>query len=299
MSKKFYNIIIVPHASAKFRKIKIPQKYILTSCAILILLLAITIYLVCNYYHMKSRIIYMDQVIAENNQLKSENVRFKESTELLSQKISEMNDYAKKLNIIAGIEPEKDQSLFGGIGDLSSESAKKTEDVLNNDIPHLKSKAFVLENNLHYLLTHFEKQSLLLASTPSIWPVRGYLSSYFGRRKDPFTGQREFHPGIDISSPTGTPVVAPADGIVAVAAKRGGFGNFIIIKHKYGYITRFGHLLKFNVRKGQRVKRGQIIGYLGNTGRSRGPHLHYEVLRNGKAENPLHYIIEKYKSFDY
>jgi murein DD-endopeptidase MepM/ murein hydrolase activator NlpD len=299
MSRKFYNIIIVPHASAKFRKIKIPQKYIFASLAILIAALAITIFLICNYYHMKNRIVYMEHVTAENNRLKSENIRFKESTELLSRKIAEMNDYAKKLNIIAGIEPEKDQNLFGGIGDLSSEREKKTEDILNNEIPHLKSKAFTLESNLHYLLSHFEKQSLLLASTPSIWPVRGYLSSFFGRRKDPFTGQPEFHPGIDISSPTGTPIIAPADGIVAVATTRGGFGNFIIIKHKFGYITRYGHLQKYNVKEGQLVKRGQIIGFLGNTGRSRGPHLHYEVLRNGKAENPLHYIIEKFKSFDF
>jgi len=110
---------------------------------------------------------------------------------------------------------------------------------------------------------------------------------------------RNFHPGIDVSTSRGTPIVAPADGIVAVATRKGGFGNFIIIKHKLGYITRYGHLQKFNVRRGQLVKRGQVIGFVGNTGKSRGPHLHYEVLRNNKAVNPLHYIIEKYKSFDY
>lgn len=299
MSNKFYNVIIVPHASAKFRKIKIPKKYLICSLIFIIIFAITAILLLCNYYRMKSRVSYMDQVQAENQRLKSENIRYQESTQLLSKKLAEMNEYSRKLNIIAGIEPEKDQNQFGGIGDMNGAEQELSKDILDKEIPRLKKDAFATENNLHFLLTHFEKQSLLLASTPSIWPLRGYLSSYFGYRKDPFTGLRDFHPGIDISSPRGTPIVAPADGIIATAARRGGFGNFLIIKHKFGYTTRYGHLQKFNVRKGQVVKRGQVIAFLGNTGKSKGPHLHYEVLRNGKAENPLHYIIEKYKSFDF
>ena len=239
----------------------------------------------------------MDRVIVENKRLKNENIRYQESTKLLSQKITEMNEYAKKLNIIAGIEPEKDKNQYGGIGDLNGGEQKLSGQFLEKDIPQLKTKAFAVEKNLHFLLTHFEKESLLLASTPSIWPVRGYVSAYFRYRKDPFTGTKTFHKGIDISTPVGTPIVAPADGIVAAKARKGGYGNFLIIKHKFGYTTRYGHLQRFNVKKGQLIKRGDVIAYVGSSGKSTGPHLHYEVSRNGQAENPLHYIIEEYKVF--
>src|SRR5207302_6297625 len=125
------------------------------------------------------------------------------------------------------------------------------------------------------LESFYRDQKVLLASTPSVWPVRGYLSAGFGNRIDPFTGMKDFHPGIDISTPTGTKVQSPADGIVISAGIQGGYGNALSIDHGYGVVTRYGHLESFAVRPGQKVKRGDVIGYVGNTGRSTGPHLHY------------------------
>ena len=136
-----------------------------------------------------------------------------------------------------------------------------------------------------------------LAHYPSIRPVRGgWYSSGFGERKDPFTGKREFHPGLDICVKEGTQVLAAASGIVVVTRQTfvplKGYGRFIIIDHGYGYKTRYGHLSKIMVRKGQHVKRGQIIGLTGNTGKSTSPHIHYEVMVDGKPENPFNFILD-------
>jgi murein DD-endopeptidase MepM/ murein hydrolase activator NlpD len=143
----------------------------------------------------------------------------------------------------------------------------------------------------------YRDQKVLLSSTPSVWPVRGYLSASFGNRPDPFTGQRDFHPGLDISTPVGTKIQAPADGVVLSTAPQGGYGQAIVIDHGYGVVTRYGHLAGYNVRPGQRVHRGDVIAFVGTTGRSTGPHLHYEVWVRDQAQNPLHFILDEYRGF--
>ncbi|MFQ6677259.1 MAG: M23 family metallopeptidase [Fidelibacterota bacterium] len=135
----------------------------------------------------------------------------------------------------------------------------------------------------------------VIHSIPSIRPVRnGYLNSSFGYRKDPMNGKVRFHYGQDITVNTGETVFAPADGIIKEARYKGGYGKVIKIDHGYGYTTLYAHLSKINVKKGQKIKRGSILGYSGNTGRSTAPHLHYEVHRNGTPQNPLDYFFSGY-----
>ncbi len=129
-----------------------------------------------------------------------------------------------------------------------------------------------------------------LASTPSIWPTRGRVSSEFGPRRSPFTGRPQFHDGIDIAAPRGTPIYATADGKVTRSTYQSGLGNLIIIDHGYGYQTLYGHLSGFAVSDGDQVVKGQLIAYVGNTGVSTGPHLHYTVFVNGVAANPRVYL---------
>ena len=138
--------------------------------------------------------------------------------------------------------------------------------------------------------TGVERRHELAGATPSIWPVAGWLSSSYGTRLDPFSGHNDFHPGLDISADYGLPVHATADGIVASAAPSGNYGNMITLEHGFGIVTRYGHLSRFNVRPGQKVQRGDIIGYVGSTGRSTSPHLHYETLVGGKLTNPLKFL---------
>ena len=139
---------------------------------------------------------------------------------------------------------------------------------------------------------------MLLSSTPSIWPVRGYLSAGFGNRLDPFTGQPRLpsrHRHLDAHRDAGPGPRRRRGGLHARV--QGAYGNAIIIDHGYGVVTRYGHLDGYDVRPGQRVRRGDVIGFVGSTGRSTGPHLHYEVWVRDQAQNPIHFILDEYRSF--
>ena len=149
-----------------------------------------------------------------------------------------------------------------------------------------------LENRLTYVRRSVEKREALAAATPSIWPAHGWLTGTFGGRPDPFTGEPDLHQGIDISTDKGNPVYATADGTVASAGPAGEYGNLIVLTHDFGLSTRYGHLSRFNVRVGQHVARGDVVGFVGSTGRSTGAHLHYEILANDRQINPLRLLTQ-------
>jgi murein DD-endopeptidase MepM/ murein hydrolase activator NlpD len=149
-----------------------------------------------------------------------------------------------------------------------------------------------LESRLSNVRRDVEKREELAAATPSIWPAHGWLTDSFGGRTDPFTGEQGFHQGIDISADKGNPVYATADATVDSATYTGDYGNLVVLRHAFGLLTRYGHLSKFVVRSGQPVKRGDVIGYVGATGRATGSHLHYEILANGKLINPLQLLSQ-------
>lgn len=146
--------------------------------------------------------------------------------------------------------------------------------------------------SLRELVDQLEDKHQRLASSPAIWPARGWLTSRFGARISPFTGERQFHAGLDIAGAEGTEIVAPADGRVAFVGAKGPLGNALMIEHGFGIRTEYGHTQKILVKPGEQVHRGQVIALLGNTGRSTGPHLHYVVEVNGKAVNPIDYIFD-------
>jgi len=149
-----------------------------------------------------------------------------------------------------------------------------------------------LESRLSNVRQDMDKRNELAAATPSIWPAHGWLTDSFGGRKDPFTGEQGYHQGIDISADKGNPVYATADATVDSAAWSGDYGNLVVLRHAFGLLTRYGHLSKFIVRAGQAVKRGDVIGYVGATGRATGSHLHYEIIANGKLINPLQLLTQ-------
>jgi len=151
----------------------------------------------------------------------------------------------------------------------------------------------VINTRLESVRDSVERRHALAMATPSIWPVTGWLSSPFGGRRDPFTGQNDFHPGLDISAEQGEAVRAPADGMVASAGASGNYGNLLVLDHGFGIVTRYGHLSRFAVAPGQEVKRGDVIAYVGTTGRSTSPHLHYEILMNGQLTNPLRLLAQR------
>lgn len=148
------------------------------------------------------------------------------------------------------------------------------------------------ESSLRTLHDYFEKQETRLSSAPNSWPARGWVTSDFGERLDPYTAERMMHQGLDIATAPGHPVTAPSDATVTFAGTENGYGKVLVLDHGYGVNTRYGHLSAIFVKTGQRVKRGTRVAAVGNTGRSTGPHLHYEVRVNGVAENPRKFLLQ-------
>jgi len=146
--------------------------------------------------------------------------------------------------------------------------------------------------NLIQLENRFEERSRIVSSTPTIAPVKGIYTSGFGLRRDPVNGRPEFHPGLDIAAPAGYPVRASADGVVLRAGLNGGLGRSAALSHGFGYGTVYGHMSRLAVQPGQRIHRGDVLGYVGNTGHATGYHLHYEVHVDGKAVDPVRFILE-------
>jgi len=298
-SKKFYTIMIVPHAAAKFRRVKISRNFLIGSGVFLGLIF--TAGLMFPHYLLRATQLSagMQRLTKENAELKKASEKFDESLADLRTRLAEFETKATKFAMLAGVEdaPSQQMAAGGSSFDLKGLSPKASQAVIEAEINTLRERSGVLQDTFRVLDSAFQKQSLLLSSTPSIYPVHGLLGNGFGWRRDPFTGMRDFHQGLDLVAPIGTKVVAPADGIVTKAGPAGGFGNSVFISHGYGIITRYGHLASYNVKVGQRVKRGDVVATVGTTGRSTGPHLHYELLVHQRNVDPIKYILEEYRAF--
>src|SRR5262249_9459120 len=176
---------------------------------------------------------------------------------------------------------------------LARASAGVGSSAATSHLDRLSSAAGRQEQSLQELTEYFQDQKSLLASTPSIWPARGWVTSDFGQRLHPYTADRMIHAGMNIASGRGKPIYAPSNGMVVYAGPEGNYGNVVVLDHGYGVKTRYGHLAEVLVKTGDRVKRGVQLGSVGNTGRSTGPHLHYEVRVNGIPQNPRKFLLEE------
>ena len=207
----------------------------------------------------------------------------------------------------APISDEKRKSSFGGANRYKElEGYNNSELVINtaNRVDVLTNQLVTQSKSLDELLKLAKAKENLLAAIPAIQPVRNEnlkrMASGFGYRNDPFTKVRKMHEGMDFTAKTGTPIFATGDGVIQKADNSlSGYGNHIEIRHGYGYKTLYAHLSKYKARRGQRVKRGDIIGYIGSTGRSEAPHLHYEVHKNGKVVNPLNFYYGNISAAEY
>jgi murein DD-endopeptidase MepM/ murein hydrolase activator NlpD len=234
-----------------------------------------------------------------NETLKVENDSYREATGELAVQISSLQAALAQLSDQAQLDPAtkeaiqklpaviRSRAIGGALPSSLTETPKADPGTPQGAFGTLRGVLGVLENSLASVKTKVESQQALARATPSIWPIAGWLSSGYGNRSDPFTGQPDFHAGLDISADKGTPVRATADGVVESAAYNGNYGNSILISHGFGIETRFGHLSGYAVGVGQKVKRGDVVGYVGSTGRATASHLHYEILLNGSAINPL------------
>jgi murein DD-endopeptidase MepM/ murein hydrolase activator NlpD len=291
MNKRYSTIIFVPHARAKFRKLKVSHRLLFSIVSLVSTSLCLSTFFSVQYFTSLSQTHELSKLRRENRELQTANEQFGQSVESLRTQLRTVEDRTRKLAIIAGI-TTLDEASQGGSGGLRND--QMTGSPYRDDVDKMSFRSHRLNKDLSELEERFVAQSRMLSSTPSIAPVRGILTDGFGGRSDPFTGEPGQHNAIDISSAVGQPVRSPADGIVVKAEWANGYGNVVYISHGYGYSTRYGHLSSFAVRPGARIKRGDVIGYVGSTGRSTGPHLHYEVRVNNNPVNPLEYILNAF-----
>jgi murein DD-endopeptidase MepM/ murein hydrolase activator NlpD len=296
MANEFYTLIVVPHAKARFRQIRVPVRLAKWTLTMVGVVGFAVVGVMVHAARITMEIHDLRRLRTENSELLTKTRTYEENAGKLQAKVLQLQTMVTKLGVMAGLEhslPEAGSAGVGGAIGTESQApvlAPRALAALDESLTSLTRRSAQLEE-------FYRDQTLVLASTPSIWPVRGYLSAGFGNRKDPFTGQRDFHAGIDISTPIGTRIFSPADGVVLSAAVQGAYGNAIMMDHGFGVVTRYGHLDAYAVRPGQRVRRGDLIGFVGNTGRSTGPHLHYEVWVRDQAQNPIHFILDEYRTF--
>lgn len=242
-------------------------------------------------------------VYATATALDLENANYRIATEALSGQIQGLQAAITELGAKAALDPTlqsamdklpavvKNRAMGGGSPATAGFGALPALQSPENTFGLLRELLQGIESRLMSVRADVDKRNALAAATPSIWPAHGWLTSRVGTRQDPITGGRDFHPGLDISADHGSPVYATADGTVMQAESQSGYGNLVVVDHGYGLESRYGHLSRYKVRTGEKVKRGDVLGYVGSTGRSTGSHLHYEVRVNGRLLNPLQLLL--------
>ncbi len=299
MAQRFYTVLILPDATSPARKFHItkPVVTILSSFAALSLLaFAFILY---QYVNLNVRLLELKQL----RQQAGERSLLAEKVGQIEGELGRLRDLDQRLRAVAGLDKGAVQptATAQGGAEVPSETALldavkqrtgRLVDWVSGDLEALGQEITSRERSLRELKKFLEDKRSLLASTPTIWPVKGLITAAYGYRRSPFTGQREMHEGLDIAAPLGTPIVATADGIVSFVGPLASFGNVVFINHSHGFTTFYAHTSNIRVKEGQQVKRGDVVASVGMTGRTTGPHVHYEVQVNGSAVNPLKYVVD-------
>ncbi len=284
------------------KQFKFSRSFILFAICLSVLSVTAIPYLVYDYCRIKHALpsarVLERQVTDQRAQIQV----FAKEIDTLKSDMMSLQEFEKKIRVVANIGHPAGQDAVFGIGgsmpeDLDpslplSDKHNSLVREMHEQVQHLHEASAIQEEAFGELYEYLQGQKSLLASTPTIRPTTGWVSSGFGYRVSPFTGAREFHQGLDIATRRDTPIVAPADGTVTFAGRRGRLGKAMVIDHGNGMLTRYGHLNKCLVKRGTCVRRGEKIALVGNTGRSTAPHLHYEVYLNGLPLNPKKYILD-------
>jgi len=299
--KEYYTFMFLPGPNERVRSLSISKSVLKTALLSLAAVALFSLYLAYEYNDAKDKAWELQSVREELMQQKAQVQSFALNLLDYKRQMFLLHDLDTKLRRVVSLGPrDRVQKVLGiggpdelGLQNLAAMGEKKQEEALkemHQELSQLQGAASRQETSLQTLIEYFEDKRSLYASTPSGWPVRGWITSPFGNRNSPFTGIVTFHEGVDIAAQTGTPVMAPADAVVVKAGFGSGYGNMVELSHGYGIKTVFGHNSRLNVKAGQRVRRGDVISYVGDSGSSTGPHLHYEVRLNGLPVNPVKYM---------
>jgi murein DD-endopeptidase MepM/ murein hydrolase activator NlpD len=289
--KTLYTLLLARHSGTKIWRLSLTLPVLFSFFALALLGITLAGMAIRGYVQMLGVVSEHRRLRSENDALRAENQNYRIQTAQLGEKIDFLETTARQLAILSGT---NSSAGLGGVGGFSKEKLNKPLSPSAGTLQSIDSyneSVRALEGRYREFKDYFSDRALVAAVTPSILPVRGYVTGGLGLREDPFNSSyTDFHTGVDISAPYGSRVISPADGIVIFAGQRAGYGNIVVIDHKFGLATRYGHLWKFSVQTGQHVSRNDVLGYVGTTGRTTGPHLHFELWIHNRPVNPISFL---------
>lgn len=299
MAKRFYTVLILPDATSPARKLHITRTIVTAICSVTAVSVLAFGFFLYQYVNLNVRMLELKQL----RQDASDRNVLAAKVGQLEGELTRLRELDRKLRVVAGLDAGEEQAgrLAQGGAETVSRAALleavrtgtgRLADWVTRDLETLGNEITSRERSFRELKDLLEAKRSILASTPTIWPVKGLITAGYGYRVSPFTGQREMHEGLDVAAPNGTPILATADGVVSFVGPLAAFGNVVFINHGHGFTTFYAHASTTRVKEGQQVNRGQVVAYVGTTGRTTGPHVHYEVQVNGATVNPLKYIID-------
>jgi murein DD-endopeptidase MepM/ murein hydrolase activator NlpD len=300
MAKRFFTVLILPDATSPARKLHVTKSVVTGVSAVLAVSVFAFAFFLYQYVSLNVRMLELKQLRQEAG---DRNLLAAKVSQLEGE-LSRLRDLDNKLRVVAGLDKGDIQQPAMAMGGAETQSRSALLDALKQqtgrvmdwvtrDLEALGQEINSRERSFRELKALLEEKRSLLDSTPTIWPVKGLVTAGYGFRTSPFTGQREMHEGLDVAAPHGTPVVATADGVVSFTGPLSAFGNVVFINHGHGFTTFYAHNTSIRAKEGQTVKRGEVIAYVGATGRATGPHVHYEVQVNGTTVNPMKYIVDQ------
>ena len=315
---KRLTLIVIPGDATASRTFRIPRPAPKVAALLALVLIYFGVFFGMDYFDLRQTAVRYRELSIEHESVKSEIRVLVEKLSEVKRSLKVVQNYTTRLDELTQIDTSKINTRTG-IGPLSdAEFNARALNPTTSRVPQRQGNEFVPAGidideltfspvlkqltdigdqarrrtfEMQRLLSKLDQKRSLLSSIPSIYPVKGWVSSGYGYRISPFTGEKTRHRGMDIASAIGTPILAPADGVVIFSGRKENFGNFIMIAHGYGIVTRYGHNAHNLVQPGQKVKRGDQIGTVGTSGRTTGPHLHYEVWVNGHHTNPRKFIL--------
>lgn len=308
-----FTLMIVPDAHSEVRRVQVKKRKVYAASLVVLFAVSVVAAVGIHYSFLLNEAFTADDLRAENERLKSEVTSLAKRVATVDAHLADVRRFDEKLRSMTDLRDDGRELAMGPLRQGEQElnatahvdhpfavptavedpvTEKLTRTLLDSRLDGLAREAQRQASSLGEMVDRFNRRDGLLPSTPTTWPAKGWITSTFGPREDPFTGERIMHLGIDLAAPEGAQVRAPAAGTVVFVGERSAYGNMIAIDHGRGIATHYAHLSRVLVDVGDTVTRGQHIGGVGNTGRSTGPHLHYEVRVNGVPVNPRRYVLD-------
>lgn len=312
--ERILTLLVIPDsAGVEVKRLRVPRKWVIASAVAVSLLFVFFIAVLVHDIYLVGELKDIRQLRTENVQLRTQIERIDERVAGMTTVVDRVQQFDAQLRKITMLSDPERNIAMGPVGDLRKSPAAqdplaaasaglkrdlvknsndRAVDLIRHRLDVLDAETRSTEQSVRNLQLYLEDQQALLAQTPSLLPARGWKTSEFGFRIDPYTGLRQMHAGVDISSNIGTIILATGDGQVIWAAPQAAYGNVVMVDHGQGLVSFYAHLSEFGVKVGDQVKRGAEIAKMGNTGRSTGPHVHYEIRLNGVPQDPERYILE-------